>query len=344
MTPEKRFKYEHLYRRIGFFTYSSVFLLFFLGSLVRATGSGMGCPDWPRCFGMLAPPLSEEALPENYQEVFLEKRIKKLERFVGALEKVGLEEKAAKIRQDKSLLLPEEFDATKAWIEYINRLFGVLSGLFALIFFGLGFRLKIARGWLILGMIFLLLNGWLGSYVVATNLLPGLVSLHFMLSFICLFAFMKASDVSKSLITEHSQNNRTQWVFLTGLLFIIVILGTWSREQVELLKSTNSLVELGGSTLNIHSMDILFVIHRYSPLLIGLFGFFMFRQSQLKAFKSHGFWLFILSLIQILLGIVHIMFVVPKWTQILHVVLGSGLLTYIFAVTMSYRYPQRGKN
>jgi cytochrome c oxidase assembly protein subunit 15 len=344
MTPDKRFKLEHLYRRIGFFTYSSVFLLFFLGSLVRATGSGMGCPDWPRCFGMLAPPLSEEALPENYQEVFLEKRIKKLERFVGALEKVGLDQKAAKIRQDKSLLLPEEFDATKAWIEYINRLFGVLSGLFALIFFWLGFRLKIARGWLILGMIFLLLNGWLGSYVVATNLLPGLVSLHFMLSFICLFAFMKASDVSKPLIPIHSQNNRTQWVFLTGLLFVIVILGTWGREQVEMLKSTGDLADSGGSMLNIHSMDILFTVHRYSPLLVGLYGFLMFRQCQLRAKESHAFVMLLLSVFQILLGAIHILFLVPIWTQILHVVLGSGLLTYIFAVTMSYRHPQRGKN
>lgn len=342
MTPEKRFKLEHLYRRIGFLTYSSVFLLFFLGSLVRATGSGMGCPDWPRCFGMLAPPLSEDALPENYQGVFLEKRIKKLDRFVGALEKVGLEKKAAQIREDKSLLLPEKFDATKAWIEYINRLFGVLSGLFALIYFGLGYRLKIARGWLVVGMIFLLLNGWLGSYVVATNLLPGLVSLHFMLSFICLFAFMKASDVSKTLLPVHSQNNRTQWVFLTGLLFVIVILGTWGREQVEMLKATSNLVEEGGSMLNIHAMDVLFAMHRYSPAIIAFFGFMMFRQSQLKRNESHGFWLFLLSVVQISLGAVHIVFVVPIWTQILHVVLGSGLLTYIFAVTLSYRLPQEG--
>lgn len=342
MTPEKRFKLEQLYRRIGFLTYSSVFLLFFLGSLVRATGSGMGCPDWPRCFGMLAPPLSEDALPENYQDVFLEKRIKKLDRFVGALEKVGLEKKAAQIREDKSLLLPEKFDATKAWIEYINRLFGVLSGLFALIYFGLGYRLKIARGWLVVGMIFLLLNGWLGSYVVATNLLPGLVSLHFMLSFICLFAFMKASDVSKTLLPVHTQNNRTQWVFLTGLLFVIVILGTWGREQVEMLKATSNLVEEGGSMLNIHAMDVLFAMHRYSPAIIAFFGFMMFRQSQLKRNESHGFWLFLLSVVQISLGAVHIVFVVPIWTQILHVVLGSGLLTYIFAVTLSYRLPKEG--
>jgi cytochrome c oxidase assembly protein subunit 15 len=276
--------------------------------------------------------------------LFLKKRLEKVQRFAKVLNGLGMHERAQLLLTDPSVQGPEAFDPVKAWIEYINRLFGVLSGLFALIFFWLGFRLKIARGWLILGMIFLLLNGWLGSYVVATNLLPGLVSLHFMLSFICLFAFMKASDVSKPLIPIHSQNNRTQWVFLTGLLFVIVILGTWGREQVEMLKSTGDLADSGGSMLNIHSMDILFTVHRYSPLLVGLYGFLMFRQCQLRAKESHAFVMLLLSVFQILLGAIHILFLVPIWTQILHVVLGSGLLTYIFAVTMSYRHPQREKN
>lgn len=343
---------------MGLLTCSSVFLLFFFGGLVRATGSGMGCPDWPKCFGLWAPPICECKLPANYQQVFLEKRLQKVERFAKVLNSFGMKESATLLLNDKSIQAPEAFDPIKAWIEYINRLFGVLSGFFAMAYFGMAvwFRGMISsgKGWGLGALFLLLLNGWLGSLVVATNLLPGVVTVHFVLSFLCLFAYMVS--LHKAVPFEFEGLDllkRKQWFGLWVSVFFIVIIGAWSREQVDALRYAGQLYVdgdtegfLGWGMLNVFAMDWVFALHRYLPFLILGWMIWLMRklskgQEGQKLPISHPYMtIALLCASQISVGVIHIWFVVPAWAQVVHVVVGSALITYIFAVYLSTRSNQ----
>ena len=87
--------------RIGLITVTAVYLLILVGGIVRASGSGMGCPDWPTCFGRLVPPTSESQLPPDYHE-----------RYIGYGDTT--------------------FNVLKTWTEYLNRLLGVSIGILIL--------------------------------------------------------------------------------------------------------------------------------------------------------------------------------------------------------------------
>lgn len=340
---------------MGLYTCSSVFLLFLFGGLVRATGSGMGCPDWPKCFGLYAPPTCECKLPGNYQAIFLQKRLQKVERFAGVLNKLGMEDRAKILLSDPSIQAPEAFDPVKAWIEYINRLFGVLSGLFAMIYFGLMVfnwkKIKGGRWWGVLGLFLLLVNGWLGSLVVATNLLPGVVTIHFILSFLCLFAYMVSLHRARGFSFEGLDVLKSkQWFLLWAAVFFVVIIGAWSREQIDSLRMNANLYMDGDTTgflgwgmLNIFEMDWIFSIHRYMPFVLLGWMIWLMRKQAIAGEKVTGalssknplMVIAVLCSMQIGLGVVHIWFVVPAWAQVSHVVVGSAIITYIFAVYLS---------
>ena len=295
----------------------------------------MGCPDWPKCFGLLAPPTCDCQLPPNYMQVFLEKRIQKVNRFANTLEKLGWTEKAAEIRSNKAIQQPEVFNAAKAWIEYINRLFGVLAGLFALLFWLLSFRfLTSSRNTVVfatLGFIALLFNAWLGSIVVATNLLPGIVSVHFMLSFLSIFFFMLAIHAKQPFrLRFDREKNNIQWNILFLFSMIVVFLGTLAREDVEVLTIAGKLEYKG--MLNLYEMGKAFALHRYLPIVFMVYAFWQWKKYKITSrIQARAFGL-IGSLVfsQIVLGVINVNWVLPPVTQVLHIVLGASLPILIF--------------
>ena len=110
------------FRKVNAATVILLFVLILAGGVVRSTGSGMGCPDWPKCFGRYVPPTSSSDLPKDYKQKYVERRLAKNGRFAKTLDIFGFSDLARRIREDKSILVPEEFNAAKTWTEYINRL------------------------------------------------------------------------------------------------------------------------------------------------------------------------------------------------------------------------------
>ena len=112
-----------------------LYLLILVGGIVRCTGSGMGCPDWPKCFGKYIPPISEKELPFNYKKKFLDSRLEKNERLISLFSYLGFKKLSIKIANDPNIRIEEEFNVYKTWTEYLNRLLGALVGLTLLVTF-----------------------------------------------------------------------------------------------------------------------------------------------------------------------------------------------------------------
>ena len=222
-------------------------MLFVLGGLVRSTGSGMGCPDWPKCFGEYIPPTSEEALPNDYESYFQKQRIEKTERFAKLLSLLGLREKATQLLEASQIQETHKFNVVKAYVEYINRLWGALAGIIVFVTLILSFKYLKANTpvfvFTLLGFLGVFINALLGAMVVNSNLVSGLVTTHFLAAFGAISFFMVARfKLSNKNLKFHI--SKTGLIISVGLLVLIVfqtVAGTQVRDVYENLGMTGAL-------------------------------------------------------------------------------------------------------
>src|ERR1700749_249102 len=173
------------FQKINLLSIVLLFVLILAGGVGRGTGSGMGCPDWPKCFGGYIPPTNSAQLPADYKQKYVAGRLAKNQRFAKTLDVFGYADLARRIREDRSILIPEEFNAAKTWTEYINRLIGVASGFFLIAVTIYSFSYWSTNKTILLLSVFNLIligfQGWLGSIVVSTNLTSWIITVHLLL-------------------------------------------------------------------------------------------------------------------------------------------------------------------
>jgi heme a synthase len=218
-------KYNALrFRRIGIITIFAVYFLILVGGIVRASGAGMGCPDWPTCFGKLIPPTAEAQLPANYQEIYAERGY-----------------------------ADTKFNPVKTWTEYLNRLTGVTIGF--LIFLTLWYSRSYLKSdkaifYLSLTAFFLVgFQGWLGSVVVAQNLNPFIITLHMLmaLTIVALLIYVIARSQREFIAQIDTEKIpakvRLIVIVAMAMTLLQVGMGTQIREAVDIIANNHSYID-----------------------------------------------------------------------------------------------------
>jgi len=235
------------FRRLGMLTICAVYFVILVGGIVRASGAGMGCPDWPTCFGQWVPPTAESQLPDNYQEIYADRGYKNT-----------------------------QFNPVKTWTEYANRLVGVTIGfLIFLTAWSSRIYLKTDKSvfYLSLSIFFLVgFQGWLGSAVVASNLKPFMITLHMLLALfivaLLIYAIAKSQkeDLTKIDSSQLPANLKMLLVCAMGLTLIQVGMGTQVREAVDFIAHEHKYID---REFWRDSFPIIFYIHRsFSSIIL----------------------------------------------------------------------------
>ncbi|SMC70978.1 COX15/CtaA family protein [Pedobacter nyackensis] len=332
-------KSETRFIRLNLITIIVTLLLILAGGIVRSTGSGMGCPDWPKCFDQYIPPTSASQLPADYKEKYVAERIAKNERFAKTLDKMGKGHLADSIRHDESILMPETFNAAKTWTEYINRLMGATTGflLLGLLIFSFTYKHKAKRIIIlsILNLFVVAFQAWLGSIVVSTNLMPWIVTVHMLFALVILGILVYTYNYA---IQLHKQPTviMGKLVWLKILIFgsivlsvIQIVLGTEVREAIDAI--SKQMLYNGRSTW-VAKVGDMFSYHRDLAIFVLILNIVIYKivkdqfngkATALRVGSSIG----IVLIIQIATGLILSNFALPPYAQAMHILFSTLLFS-----------------
>jgi cytochrome c oxidase assembly protein subunit 15 len=305
------------YRRSIRTSFYLVLFLVLIGGLVRSTGAGMGCPDWPKCYGLWVPPTHISEVPDKYWSDPL-------------------------CSVDGQLI----FNPIKTWTEYLNRLLGVLVGfaIFVQLLFALFYReAGKSRIFSLVAFILVAFQGWLGAKVVSTDLKPLVISLHLLVALLIGFSLLAALFHARIKTYQGSPyrpyTHAPLLLWTTTLLLVLqFFLGTEVRAQVDVLfrKFDFSSRDLYSSQLN-----WVFLVHRSFSVLVMVFCFlqiFAFGKQLPIRNLYQATNPFFLTLGLIFTGIVLAYLEFPALVQPFHLALGYSILCAQFWLILYARF------
>ena len=334
-------------KKFNFWTKTSILLVYLViatGGVVRMTGSGMGCPDWPKCFGYYIPPTNIAQLTWISQKVFKKGQmiIYKDELKISKNNFTSGLDFDHKNWEDYTKHDYSKFNPLHTWVEFINRLIGVICGISVLI---LGFySLQFIKNKPIITILSLLtiiavgFQAWLGKIVVDSNLNPYSITIHMLMALliisILIFIYSLNSNYKKNNVKSIALKN----IVLLSLIFttIQIVIGTQVREFID-----EQIIMIGETKKNLWLLVLpsIFLTHRSFSLLILTVNFFIIYISRMINLNSKIiFWILGIIVIEIILGIAMYYFHFPFSSQPLHLLLATILFGVQFYFYMSIRY------
>ena len=325
-----------------------IYLVIIAGAVVRMTGSGMGCPDWPKCFGYYIPPtdIAELQFKPNHDYkkgivIIVNEELQVATEDFTSENTLNLNNWDAYTEHDYAI-----FNPLHTWVEYINRLIGALSGLPILIFTIMSIwlwkdkkRYLLLSVFTVLGMAF---QAWLGKTVVDSNLAPYKITIHMVMALVIVAVILYLIYASKTTYKSQKFDSefRNIMIVATVLTLIQIVLGTQVRQFVDVQNTLNGY----------HNWDIQefapmnFYVHRSLSILVLLLNGWLFMRNRKLQLGFNKFKLVITCIgLEIVTGIAMFYFDFPFSSQPLHIVIAAILIGIQFYIILESHNTHRLK-
>ena len=313
-------------KNLSLFGICMAFVVIALGAWTRLVDAGLGCPDWPGCYGFVVFPINEAeiAIAESRYPTF-------------------------------------PYDINKAIPEVVHRYFAAALGLLAIFLVYLSFRKtndKSIQGWSCFLLIFICLQGTFGYLTVSLKLLPIIVTIHLFGGFTTLlllyFIYLKSRNFEIFNQINISNLKAISGIALAVLIFQI-FLGVWTSTnyaslacadfptcqgsylpEMDFKNGFNLNQEVGPNylygLLDNPARVAIHYSHRISALLVTFIFLILMSRLWFSEAAPLASTLGILLLTQITLGIINVVYVLPLYVAIAHNLVAACLLLATFTV------------